>query len=406
MKCLSLTALFLFGVGYAAEPPFAADPDQLWNRLRHGLYSRSTPDGKSYEYEGLDPAFVPQSRFLTDGPTYGAALAILDQFLDGRAERLVTDPVKRAVLQRDLWAVVATTADPNLDRQPQRRELQKRLAQVMRRVALTADEIKQLPDNLAAAVAARTFPRAYDSAHPDRPFLPVDLLQPDGPWVIVRSRLRADELAAPTHAEATGGRSAFLILLRLPEGRWATEDYLKRLEAVGEDQEIPQFPAGTQVALLRRTLLIDTTGTLRPTSLTEGLQLRVYQKLTAPDLYEFSLHRADLFAGRSGGLHPTAADESNIFDLGVLGLSPRGRQDPLESKERDPQSTPIVMKSCVGCHAGPGIFGFQSMFVDHFHRPPLGASTATDQQSAAIERTRKTYAWGLLQGLWETGVGR
>jgi len=42
------------------------------------------------------------------------------------------------------------------------------------------------------------------------------------------------------------------------------------------------------------------------------------------------------------------------------------------------------------------------MFVDHFDRPPLGVSSVEDQVSSHRDRTYKTHAWGLLQGLWET----
>jgi hypothetical protein len=43
---------------------------------------------------------------------------------------------------------------------------------------------------------------------------------------------------------------------------------------------IPRFPAGTEVALVRQTILIDTEGGLILTALTESVQLRVYRKMT------------------------------------------------------------------------------------------------------------------------------
>jgi hypothetical protein len=33
------------------------------------------------------------------------AIAVLEEFIDGNGERLIEDPLKRAVLQRDLWWV-------------------------------------------------------------------------------------------------------------------------------------------------------------------------------------------------------------------------------------------------------------------------------------------------------------
>src|SRR5687767_13806319 len=163
--------LALPGLCWAQEALFDPEPNHPWNRLHRHLYARPAPDGRIYDHEGLDPVFVPRSRFLTDGDSHRRALTLLDDFLHGKADGRVNDPLKRALLQRDLWAVFVTTADPSLERQPQRRELQKRLAQVMRRVALTPAEINGLPDNLAGAVKSQDFPRAYNPMRPERPFL-------------------------------------------------------------------------------------------------------------------------------------------------------------------------------------------------------------------------------------------
>ena len=243
------------------------------------------------------------------------------------------------------------------------------------------------------------FPANWNSAVPPRPFLPGDLLQPDGPWVVVRNRLGHDRLAVPLHVQAMMGRSAFLLLLRLPEGRQATLDYLKTIRKLPSNSDIPQIPTGTQVALLRRMMLIDETGTLRITPVTESLQMRGYRELRQPDMYEFSLRRKDFFAGLTGGLHPTAPDEINYFDLGYVGFASFHHPDPLTRQYR-PTRTPVVMKTCIVCHAGPGIFGFQSMFAGHFPRPPLAAGDPDDQITATIDKATATYTWGLLHGLW------
>lgn len=401
-----LVLMLLVSLGHADESLFDPDPNHVWNRLHRDLYSRPTPDGKLYDKEGLEPVFVRRSSFLTKGDSHQQALKRLDEFLEQNADKSIDDPLKRAILQRDLWAVFVATADPMLQRQPQRRELQMRLAQVMRRVALDTDEIQQLPDNLAGAVKSKAFPTTYLPKRPQRPFLPKNLLEADGPWVLLRSRLRSDDLAAPNHVRATDGRSTFLLFIHLPTGRRETLDYLNTLEELPPNTMIPQIPEGTQVALLRRMMLIDRGGKLRLTPLTESLQMRVYQELAAPDMYEFTLRRKDLIARRAGGLHATAADDVSYFNLGFLAINPHARRDPFETEfpPSSPFITPVVMKSCLKCHAGPGIFGFQSMFVDHFDRPPLGPTELKDQVSPVIDRTYKTYAWGLLQGFWETGT--
>jgi hypothetical protein len=61
--------------------------------------------------------------------------------------------------------------------------VQKRATEVVHRLALTEDQIQKLPDNYEDAVRADVFPTGYDSADPQRPFLPADLFDPKGPWV-------------------------------------------------------------------------------------------------------------------------------------------------------------------------------------------------------------------------------
>src|SRR5262249_33950713 len=167
---------------------------------------------------------------LTDGVSHRKALALLDEFLKERAEEKIKTSLKRALLQRDLWAIFTTTAgstqqqisvdregrilvsdrlqdqgDANLERPAQRRELQKRLIQVMRRIALSPQEIDALPDNLSDAVKTGTFPTDFNPKEADRPFLPSDLLAKDGPWIAVTNPMRQDTngFAAPLHVRFT-----------------------------------------------------------------------------------------------------------------------------------------------------------------------------------------------------------
>ncbi|HEV3259815.1 MAG TPA: hypothetical protein VG013_23305 [Gemmataceae bacterium] len=414
---------------------FDPDAQHPWNRLHRQLYSRTTQAGKTYEQESLEPLFLPTSKFLTEGASHRQAIALLDEFLKERADRRIKDPVKRAVLQRDLWAVFATTAgfanlrlwergngqlithslgsqdagDTDLGRIAQRRELQKRLVQVMRRVALTVKEIRVLPDNLAAAVKGGSFPRTYDPKHPERPFLPANLLDKQGPWVMVTTFPGLDQLSLPRHVAFTKGRSLFLVFLRLPQGRPATLAYLKTME----DGKLPQFPAGTQVALLRRTLLIDNTGTLRTTPLTERLQIRVFRRgshgeLGTGDPHDFVLSRKDLFAGRNGGLRAVGADETSYFDFETHA------GDVFEMKKRPPAA--VLLKTCASCHARHEGAGVVSLASIHEGDPKYPGLQPAEQEGKTydleaearptINWTRKTYTWGLLQGLWETQPGK
>src|SRR5439155_2173171 len=172
------------------------------------------------------------------------------------------DPLKRAWLQHDLWSLFDWSASPyrgeNLVRE--RQELQRPLAIAIRRLALSRAEIASLPDNYARTetnILLTTLPRG--------------LSQRDGDWVCVGAN--GSSPVAPEHVSAFGGRSVFLVMLRLPEGRSAAFSYLGQLrsfertrqpggarEALQLNPETPQFPTNTQWTLVRRMCVIDTEG--------------------------------------------------------------------------------------------------------------------------------------------------
>jgi hypothetical protein len=406
----------------AQETLFDPDSNHPWNRLHAFLWLRKADDGFVRDREELEPPIQALSKFLLAGPSHERALAFLDDFLNRRADKLIDSPIKRALLQRDLWAVfgmtsgtgilrpwqirgqvVATgiedTGDEHFGNKQARRALQKRLAAVMRRLALSPQEVTALPDNLREAVNSGAYPQLHDPRRPDRTFLPADLQQRDGPWVLVGNTERFDGLAAPAHVQFTNGRSLFLVYLRLPGGRQATQEYLAK---IGEGKA-EQFPEGTQTALLRRMLLVDNHGELAVAPVTEEVQLRVFRHLNVVDSYELLLDRSELLAQRRGGLRAVGADETSYFDIsGFHGGSPTGTRDLLEAKPRP--SPHAVMDCCVNCHRFHGDGGIQSVasaFAGGSKHPDLQPARLERQIESALNWTKKTYSWGLLQGMWE-----
>jgi hypothetical protein len=408
------------------ETLFDPDPQHPWNRLHRFLYARVTQDGKVYDQESLEPLLTPQSRFLTEGKSHDLAVALLDEFLRERADQRVKDPVRRAVLQRDLWAVFAVLVgdarhtyhidgesgritaldrfeDPgDHDLRPEqrvrRRAVQRRLVQVMRRIALTPEEIDALPDNFGLAVRSGAFATAFDPKQPERAFLPPDLLSADGSWIAVSNFTRSNEefLAAPQHTCFVKGRSVFVVYLRLPQCRKATEDFIKRAHG----KELPQFPEGTQTALLRRTVLIDSTGRLRVAPLVESLQLRVYFKMDSGLPVAWKLSRRDLFAGRNGGLRAVTRDHVSYFDFQTRTVDIFESPKPVEGTR--------LLSTCGSCHDRVhGIGGVHTMNTAYSgagSAPPLtGLATADPAHEAymTLDWTRKSYTWGLLQGMWD-----
>jgi hypothetical protein len=150
------------------------------------------------------------------------------EFVRERGEALVDDPVKRAILQRDLWLVANWLAARPED---ERDKLLEPITAAIGLLALTSDQIARLPDTYAAAVASGAFAAAFDSDAPDRSYLPPDLFNPAGPWVCVG---RTDGPTSPEHLAANPRilrqdnrftNSTFLTFLKLPAGRKDGQSY-------------------------------------------------------------------------------------------------------------------------------------------------------------------------------------
>jgi hypothetical protein len=411
---------------------YDANPDHLWNRLHHALLVRTAPTGEEFGEDTVDPLLWSNSQHLLDEPSHKQAIAILDEFIITHGERLIRDPLKRAVLQRDLWAVFDWSAEDAIEGDPfgrQRRELQARLAEVIRRVALSKEEISALPDTYAAVIRAHCFPAAFDPNHPT-PFLPADLYDPKGQWISLAHP--GDGVVAPVHVRDFDARSVFDVFLRLPDGRKAGLDYLRSLKDVQPkvvptthsssartspltytpelmlNPKVPQFPAGTQVVLVRRALLVDREGQLRPTHLIESVQLRVHREIADAErrtnpkeqaFFEFRFSRRAMLADPSRAL---SALSENSRDVEFVKFQTMG-VDPFEAdNDREGRYTASAMATCVSCHAQAGINSFNS-FTRRFgpvtFSPELTDSSPEFQATVTMLEKRRRFDWGLLQGM-------
>jgi formylglycine-generating enzyme len=398
--------------------PYASDPNHPWNRLHRALFVRTDRDGKPRVHttdpllwHGRTSVFSPGTFHLLEGESHRRAIEVLDQFLNSHAERLIDDPLKRLVLQHDLWAAfdyVAWYPDDwvyDSQHEPAAIALRTRLAKVIGRLSLSESEIKALPDNCALAVKSNQYRIDHDPKHPEQPFLPGDLFDPAGPWVRIHDASSAEPMA-PGHFNGAGGRAVHLIFLRLPGGRAATEKYLEELDP----GSIKQFPPGTMVAMVRRALTVDRSAKVRVTPLTELVQIRVYRRipddrvaklggvLGNQDMYEFVLDRPHLFAGQNGlravGLNEP--EEPFRRDVG---------DDPFDPKtDRVTVGTP-QLKTCIGCHQAPGVYSVQSM------QRGLGVNakgifrtySLDVEMNWTVHAKLRQYNWGLLQGMLDQG---
>ena len=81
-------------------------------------------------------------------------------------------------------------------------------------------------------------------------------------------------------------------------------------------------------------LLIDTNGRLHESPLTESVELRVPHPNDAGLGFAFHLRRADLIAGRHGGLHAVGPEELTFFDL--QGVRSAAYWAPIRSRRKSP----------------------------------------------------------------------
>jgi hypothetical protein len=426
-------------VALAAAAPypntfFDPDPHHSWNQLYGLLFIRPAWNGSVYGENALDPLYWQSSKYLLEQPLHQKVLGFLDEFIRGDSAHLIKDPVKRALLQRMLWALFDTWSarhfDPytrdDRDFAVERRELQARLVKIMKSVALSDDEIKALPDNYAQEVAAKTYPAAFDPSLKDQPFLPATL-DKGTDWVNLEKEYY--EQLAPVHTEALSGRSGFDVLMSLPGGRDATLTYLKKLNAYEPkwvydrdksssfvnisnvdnappylSADLPQVPLLTKFALVRRANLVDAGGEIVRSPIIESIQIRVILTERPNNssggeqaFLMFELNEADLMKGEGGlvALGKTEQGFDGVFK-GEDQLENRGHRDPNSHGEF------ARMQGCFACHSRAGIFSMNSyiQFFQHERtvQPPVLAEG--DSSSYSIQWKEKQYDWGMLQANW------
>jgi len=446
-------ALWTTSAAPAAVGVYDSNPQHLWNRLHETLFVRTGPYGREYGRDRIEPLLWRGSKHLLEDPSHGQLLAVLAEFnRDG--DRLIADPLRRALLQRDLWMVFTWLGHSHddfygfggnkADWRARQDALRQPLATAIARLALTPRQIQELPDTYAAAVASRAFASRFDPQHPDANYLPADLFVRDSPWV---SLGRGHDLIAPNHV--TGDNpfttSAFLIFITLPGGRAATRGYLAKLasfkgpmfvatrtskaEYPNFNPAIPQIPAGTQVALVRRALLVSSTGEVLPSPLTESVQVRFYREVPTVALddmvratliddrvraqqarYEYFLSRRRLFAGQAGGLYSSAdADDDILTGFATHGVDPFEPRDgqPPSIRSHVPRRFPVT-EICISCHVLQGVYSVNSLMPNFGNamtpqHPAVVETPVSDVLAAGASWKRGRDDWALLKALMRNG---
>ena len=370
------------------------DPDHLWNRVFCQLYRRAAANGEKYGANELDPLLWFDTTYLLDGVSHQQAIQVLDEFLSTDAENLIDDPLRRAMFQHDMWAVFDWLASQPEPYPSEREALKMRLAQIIKRVALSKEEIYSLPDNYALAVESNIFPVSVQVDEPETAFLPSDLFQPDSAWVPMG---REGGPVAMTHTESFPffGRSVFLVFVRSPDGRAATLDFIESFNT----ESNPITAIGSDVALVRQMLLTDNQGDLVLSPLVETIQIRHFSP--GQNFHEFELNRARLFGGFAGGL----VLKTDLFMLFM------GHGDVFEISDL-PALKSTIPEICKACHFEyppiPNSGNTQSIISysrkpfalpDH-QRPSLFATTLDNEAQTVIDWKLNHETWQSLEALW------
>jgi hypothetical protein len=238
------------------------------------------------------------------------------------------------LMQSDLWAAYDVLfgeiflAD---EKQPghRRNETLDLLGRLIRKIALTPDEIKALPDNYSVAVEKRSFP---------------DVFGKDSGWIEVQW------FPERTHDFNAGYRRVSRVFLKPAHPPRDIQRFLNG-QRTGQDRTLEDLNG---VALVTQMLLIDTEGNVRPTSLATEVQVRLFRKLYA-GLYKNTALRVCEVSRRqfvreqaSGGL--VEEDGSSAAYMGGYGFA---EGQPSRANRSDVVGLPVQVKlrtRCAACH--------------------------------------------------------
>jgi len=381
--------------------------------------------------DGFAPPLWGNSSYLIkneSGRRFREALAAFAALSDAQIANYPA--LNRAILQHQLWAVFDWSAHAGKRESFERSALevmQRSLGSLIRRVALSAEEIQSLPDLVKNTSDSDAYPEGADPSAPLQPFFPKTIGSKESSWVCISGAA----LRSKFHDMHEQWRSAFQIYIRLPGEREETLRYLKELNEfrdpwVTEKPETillnrtrphgginnvdlyvnpntPQFPNGTQVAMLEQWLLIRDDGQLVVSPLIASVQLREYLDLLTSKsssqgkqgVAEFHLQARDLMKGNLA-LVPLTHEQSYFRAGGIAS-------DPYEPSQNRRHGMGPRLKTCIECHSGWGIHSVNSraqLFdVVSLEPPRLLERSPEETAHFTIEAKKNDFNWGLLQGV-------
>jgi hypothetical protein len=265
---------------------------------------------------------------------------------DALGERRIRPTLDRALMQNDAWAAFDILYQRSRFRGAEaellagrRGELLSLLARFIRKLALTTKEIKELPNNYAAASGSHRLP---------------DLFGTRGEWAEVRW--------VPTrqHDVSVHFRRAARVFLK-PASRPADlRTFLNGLL----DETLDKGEVLDAVALMIESLLIDSSGAVVPSPITFEVQQRIFKKTGRTELRQFEISRKRFISDPGSGGMVTLDDKSGAYLPGAGNDYTFASTSFIQPSATVP-ATPVfaaLRTRCVACH-GPDtrtVFTFSS----------------------------------------------
>ena len=399
---MRLFALSFIGLLFCTASLSAAE-QSVGQQFLALIFERKDPTGNAYPHMA-DPPLWPQGKYLLEGESNQNLHTLLDQLTAREAKALFPNPREKALVQNALWQVYDYMTLDFAEQRAARVALRPKLAAAIRQLGMSPADLEALPDNLTTA---------------ENRELPV-LLARDSAWIALS--LKDEKPVAAAHLMQLDA-SAFTVFFKHPEGRAAGIKLLDELAKVPfplarnerggsffTADAIPvKLPDGTQVALLRRMLLVDREGRIVASPITQTLQIRTRDErvllqrermLYEADarMQEFHLDRAKYLAGEKDSLVAVKPEEREplVFQAHAY--------DAYDTKEHR-SAHPIVLQQCAACHREPGAAAVHS-FTRFFtgiakENPGLHESTLDRETQITVKALTERDDWKELQKHWK-----
>jgi hypothetical protein len=329
----------------------------------------------------LYPSFLTAlgTERLFEEPRYSEFVKASADALEQKTQR---SPAARALFESDLWAaydLIFQHRDRIEGERPER--LLTLLARMIRKVALTAEEARRLPDNYTAGVKNGTLPDLYSERSPW-----IEVVWHDG-------RL---------HDSGANYRRSTRIFLRPAPNVKDRQEFLESFR----EHNGPHAPLEA-VALVTRSLLIDNRGALTGAGISTEVQTREFSygsdgHVIKTGISDFELSRKALVtAPSSSGL--VSQNESAPAYLAAFGndytfASPIGAAD---GRQRELAILGSLRARCAGCH-GPNSVALFTFNAHDNHEGTIRILDKSKDEHAqyVIERKTALESWKSLAARW------